>query len=193
MSDKLINEKVDFFINKVINEKEQNLSEGVISSILSFLGFGLPKHRQFRSYLKLYNKCVNQCNKTYESEKTTYSGRNDAFSDLDQKTKEKDLKKTEKMDSEIIKNNPELGKCLTRCRLTLLRKLVDLIEKEGDKICQKNVMTDTCKKWIEKNLPDLQSELEYLEDAVVMLDKTSGNEKRMQNILKKLNKNMYSK
>lgn len=182
-----ISEQVDYLIDNINSSspvKKENLSEALLPKILKFIGFGMPKDRKFRAYLKSYEKCVKACEKSNESEKTTYKSKSDTYYNMDDKTSDRDIKDTEKMDSEIIKNNPELGRCLTRCRVMLLKGMVNLIKEKGDKICEKNKDSETCKEWIESNLPEMESELEYLENAVKMLNKVKG-DSRIKSVLKK--------
>lgn len=192
---KKINESVDLLIDNVNNnsKNKENLNEGVLGNILYFLNLaGLPKHKKFKLYQKHYLGCINSCEKTYAGEKTVYTSKKDAYTQMD-KTKENDLKDSEKMDEEMIKENPEKAKCITRCRISFLKNVINLIKEEGeDKICAKNMSKSACKKWVENTLPDMEIELEYLDKAVNKINK-SKNEKQIQNVLSKINKTFYEK
>ncbi|MFW6310829.1 MAG: hypothetical protein ACOC1K_01190 [Nanoarchaeota archaeon] len=184
-----INESVDLLIDNINNSNKQNLNEGLMGSILYFLGIssGVPKHKKYKIYQKYYDKCVAACNKTYKDEKITYSSNKDFYQDLDSKTNKSDMNQTEKMDEQILKENPEKARCITRCRISFIKGIVNLIKEEGDKVCDKNVNKTACKKWIEDNLPDLEVEVEYLEQAVNKINKIKDM-KKVQTLLKKIDK-----
>lgn len=192
--DKQINEKVDFLIDNVTNKntnKSKNLNEGVLGSILYFLNLaGVPKHKKFKSYQKNYLKCVATCAKTYKDEKTVYTSSKDTYDNME-KSKERDIKDTEKMDEQMIKENPEKAKCITRCRVSFLKGIIELANKEGkDKLCEKNKFKDACEKWMEDKLPDLEVELEYLDKAVNKISKMD-NPSQVKNVMKKINQTIY--
>ena len=179
---------------KTLHEQDEPFPEGsLMNKLFVALGFGLPRHRKFKMYLKQYGKCVETCNKHYEEEKQVYKQDKDLYNQMDNPDKmdKRDVKETEKMNSEMIKNNPEKAKCITHCRITLLRSIIKLVEQEGDKICEKNIGTNTCKEWLNKNLPELKVELEYLEGTIEKLDRTSD-PRKLQRILGKINSNMIS-
>lgn len=191
MSEKLyqkINESVDSIIDNINNNsnKQKNLNEGTIGSILYFFGLaGLPKHRKFQLYQKHYNTCVSSCEKTYGGERTIYTSKKDAYSQMGD-SQEKDLKDTEKMDEQMVKENPEKARCITRCRTSFLKNIINLIKQEGDdKICANNISKSECKKWLEDNLEDLEVELEYLEQAVHKINKIKDN-KKLERILSRV-------
>lgn len=195
---KQINENVDLLINQIscntyTDVKIKPLQEGVLGKILKALGFidGTPQHRKFQLYRKYYNKCIETCKSTYEDEKTTYKSKSDLYNDLDN-VDDRDIRQTSKMDEEVLKQNPEKAKCITRCRIVLLKSIIKLFEKEGRRICDKNVFKDECYEWIEEHLPDLEVELEYLEQAVSKIDKVK-NDRQIQIMLNKLNKSFVKK
>lgn len=183
----LLEKEVDNQLGLLTEESNEN--RGLLPKVMVFLDFGMPKHKKFRAYVKNYYKCVDSCMKTYQSSTIEYTSKKDAYANLDQKVSDRDIDQTEKMDSKVIQNNPELGKCITRCRVSLLKSIIELIKKEGYDICEKNKMSDTCKEWIDKNLDDMEAELEYLDQAVTKLNRVTDN-KRLQKLLKKINDNL---
>lgn len=190
MTDKLLENYL-----QQIHEQDEPFPEGsIMSKVFVALGFGLPKHRKFRTYMKQYEKCVEQCNRHYEEEREVYKSNRDMFNQMDEPNKvdKRDTKETESMSDELVKSNPEKAKCITRCRITMLRSIVDLMEKEGDKICEKNKMGETCKEWVNKNLPELKVELEYLENAVDKLDRVND-DKKLGRLLGRVNQNLFGR
>lgn len=173
---------------KIVTESDDE-DRGLFAKVMAFMGYGMPKNRKLQAYVRNYQKCVDSCVNTYQEEKVEYTSKKDAYANLDQKVDDKDVDQTEKMDSQVTKNNPELGKCITRCRVSLLKSIVELIKKEGYDICKKNKMSDTCKEWVDRNLPDMEAELEYLDQAVTKLNKVKD-DKMLQKMLKKINSNL---
>lgn len=182
--DKLVNEQVDYLLDNYF------IQESFTGKVLKILGFitGTPKDRKFQAYQKQYHKCVQSCIDTYTDEKTTYNSKKDAYSNLDE-AKEKDFKETEKQDEQLIKENPEKARCITRCRVTFLRNIVNIIKDNEKDICEKNKFKDECYEWIEDNLPDIEAELEYLEKAVTKISKIK-NDKQIQSMIKKVGSNL---
>lgn len=175
-----------------LQEQDEPFPEGsLLNKIFAALNFGVPRHKKFRSYIKQYRKCIETCNKHYQEEREVYQNKKDLFNQMDEpdRVDKRDAKQTETMNSEMVKTNPEKSKCITRCRITLLRSIVNLIEQEGEKICEKNKFTGTCKEWVNKNLPEMKTELEYLESAIEKADKVKD-ERKLQRVLGKINNDM---
>lgn len=177
-----VNEHIDYLIDSIT--KKDQINEGLIQD-LSPMCDTLKKNRDFNKILASYKKCLLNCNKNFES-KTELDKKNDVYQKLDDnKISDRDFKETRKVDEKILKENPQKSKCIMNCRLTLLKSIIELLKKDGKKICKKSKSEDKCNKWLEDNLEDFEMDIEYLEETMKKIGKIK-NDKQIQSLLSKL-------
>jgi len=154
-----------------LSEQPQNINEGVadIFNILFVkLGFGFPKHPKIKAAVRQYKKMTQVCSNTF-GDKVSVSSQSGSDTFTNSK---KGVKKDKQLTTRTVETNPELGRCLLKIRLTLLRQVVDVIGSEGsEKTCKKNINKSLCIKWVERNLDDVKMELDQYDQILKQSEK----------------------
>lgn len=153
---------MDKFIEKILEnqaiQESQYVSEGFLhdlNKLFLWMGFGKPAHPLFKVARKSFEKCQELCGVAYKdvTSQSVKSQSNDPKKEL----------------VEVVKQNPERGKCLIVCYFDLMRSMRDVIKANKNTICSKNINEDLCEQWIEKNLPEFEANIKAMENAVRMM------------------------
>jgi hypothetical protein len=171
---------------------ESNLNEGLgsmLNQLFAALGFGWPASPKFKAITRSGMKCNSVCYRMYPPERETTTrtktrtqpGKGDEGKDLQNETQEV---------METLRENPDLGKCMTICLYDKVSAYVDVIKKNRKTICDKNINKDLCEKWIDRNLSQLEADVKVFKSTVGVLG--NRNQKadpgRVEIVIKKLSK-----
>jgi len=162
------------YLSHIDESSEIQLNEGIGSianKIFLFLGYGMPKDPEIKALNKSQYRCFNICRRAFPDEVTTTThAQSDVIYDpynWDERQARKDQQET----TETIKENPEYGKCVLKCKLDYLKSVLKVLKKKGKKLCIKNRNVNLCEKWMDKYIPEFEAELKSIE---IVLDKTNA-------------------
>lgn len=174
---------------------ESNLNEGLgsmLNQLFAALGFGWPASPKFKAITNAGMKCQGICYRMYPPERETTTRTKTRTSGA-QSRKGEEGKEIQNETAEVIetlKENPDLGKCMTICLYDKVSAYVDVIKKNRKTICDKNINKDLCEKWIDRNLPQLEADVKVFKSTVGALG--NRNQKadpgRVEIVIKKLSK-----
>jgi hypothetical protein len=81
---------------------------------------------------------------------------------------------TTKFSWEGYKKRPEYETCILLAEYRYSKNVIDLIKKKKYSLCDKNVNTEKCKQWIDKNLPLMEEELNFIKSILDSTGKAGG-------------------
>lgn len=171
-----MNKLVESYINH-LNEGEGALS--LLNKVFVLFGWGKPFDRKFKVVSIAYNSCLKNCDQMHKGSKevtTTVSADvnpskpkdNATFWDLlfgtdkTERTTEDKKQKT----IETYKEDPKHGSCLVKCQYAWLKNVCEVLKKERKTICNENINTDLCNKWVERYLPELEAKRDALAEII---------------------------
>ena len=181
------------YLSHIDEMSKVQLNEGIGSianKIFLFLGYGMPKDPQVKALNKNQYNCYRICRKAFPAEVSTTRKRSsdtlrvpyDPYN-WDERKARKDQEET----SKTIKENPEYGKCILKCKLEYLKNVLKVLKKKGKKLCVRNKNVSLCEKWVEKYIPEFEAELKSIQ---VVLDKTNPKKGNVSIVINKLLKTM---
>jgi hypothetical protein len=181
-------------ISEYLNQLQNDIvvTEGVtktLNKIFAAVGMGKPRNWTFLSgttpYKLLqthYEKCLDMCAKIYRDEI------NKAEDELVDDMMRMDglIQGDDEEAKERAERLPSLGYCELTCKFEMLKSMVHLMKKKPEQLCSKNINKNLCLAWINKNLPSLEIELNYVQNVVKVYRKGAKYPKSVANRLKKV-------
>lgn len=172
---------------------ESNLNEGLgsmLNQLFAALGFGWPASPKFKAITRSGMKCNSVCYRMYPPSRETTTKSKARNVEPKRGEEGRSLQNETEEVITTLKENPDLGKCMTICLYDKVSAYVDVIKKNRKTICDKNINKDLCEKWIDRNLPQLEADVKVFKSTVAGLGSrgTKANTSNVQVVINKLHK-----